>query len=100
MREVIALETVAQGVPEVLVGDDALDARVRWLHVSDSAGVARLLNGGEMLLSTGSSWPVEPSDLRRFIDELADAGLSGLVLELGTHYRYVPAVVVEAAFAS
>ncbi|MCP2637978.1 PucR family transcriptional regulator [Microbacterium sp. HD4P20] len=97
MREVIALEAVANGVPEVLVGDDALDARVRWLHVSDSAGVPRLLDGGELLLSTGSSWPAEPGDLRRFIYELADAGASGLVLELGTHYRYVPAIVVEAA---
>ena len=37
----------------------ALDARVRWVHVSDSAGVARLLNGGELLLSTGSAWPTE-----------------------------------------
>ena len=55
VREVIALDAVAQGVPEVLVGDEALDARVRWLHVSDSAGVARLLDGGELLLSTGSS---------------------------------------------
>jgi purine catabolism regulator len=99
VREVIALDAVAHGVPEVLVGDGALDARVRWLHVSDSAGVARLLDGGELLLSTGSSWPADPADLRRFIDELADAGLSGLVLELGTHYRYVPRVVVEAAAA-
>jgi purine catabolism regulator len=97
VREVIALDAVAQGVPEVLVGDDALDARVRWLHVSDSAGVAPLLDGGELLLSTGSSWPEDPADLRRFIGGLDDAGLSGLILELGTHYRYVPAVVVEAA---
>ena len=97
VREVIALDAVAQGVPEVLVGGDALEARVRWLHVSDSAGVARLLDGGELLLSTGSSWPAEPADLRRFIDELADAGLAGLVLELGAHYRYVPAVVAESA---
>nr|BFF09165.1 hypothetical protein GCM10025699_04680 [Microbacterium flavescens] len=97
VREVIALDAVVQGVPEVLVGDDALDARVRWLHVSDSAGVAPLLDGGELLLSTGSSWPEDPADLRRFIGELDDAGLSGLILELGTHYRYVPAVVVEAA---
>ncbi|WP_319805425.1 PucR family transcriptional regulator [Microbacterium sp. SSM24] len=97
VREVISLDAVVQGVPEVLVGDDALDARVRWLHVSDNAGVARLLDGGELLLSTGSSWPADPADLRRFIGELDDAGLSGLILELGTHYRYVPAVVVEAA---
>lgn len=97
MREVIALDAIGNGVPEVIVGGDALDARVRWLHVSDSAGVARLLDGGEILLSTGSSWPSEPADLRRFVDELADAGLSGLVLELGTHYRYVPVVVADAA---
>ncbi|GAA3633892.1 PucR family transcriptional regulator [Microbacterium awajiense] len=97
VREVLGLDAVAEGVPEVVVGDTALDARVRWLHVSDSAGVARLLDGGELLLSTGSQWPADPSELARFVGELADAGLSGLVLELGTHYRYLPAVVAKAA---
>lgn len=97
VREVMGLDAVAQGVPEVLVGGDALDARVRWVHVSDSAGVARLLNGGELLLSTGSAWPTGHDDLRRFIGELVDAGLSGLVLELGTAHRSVPVVVVETA---
>ncbi len=84
-------------MPEVLSGDEALDARVRWVHVSDSAGVARLLNGGELLLSTGSGWPTEPRELEAFIAELVDAGIAGLVLELGVHYRYVPAVVEAAA---
>ena len=97
LREVLALEAIALGVPEVLVGDAALDARVRWLHVSDSAGVARLLDGGELLLSTGSAWPSDPGELRAFIDELADAGSSGVVLELGTHHHEVPAVVIDAA---
>ncbi|MGW9586047.1 PucR family transcriptional regulator [Microbacterium sp. NPDC055455] len=97
IREVIALDAVVQGVPEVLVGDQALERRVRWLHVSDNAGVARLLDGGELLLSTGASWPEDAADLRRFIGELDDAGLSGLILELGTHYRDVPPAVVEAA---
>ena len=95
--EILAIDAVAAGVPEVLVGDAALDARVRWAHVSDSAGVARLLNGGELLLSTGSGWPAEPDALRAFIAELVDVGIAGLVLELGVHYRYVPAVIVQAA---
>lgn len=97
VREILTLDAVAHGVPEVLSGDDALDARVRWVHVSDSAGVARLLNGGELLLSTGSGWPTEPIELESFIAELVDAGIAGLVLELGVHYRYVPAVVEAAA---
>ncbi|RLK52648.1 PucR family transcriptional regulator [Microbacterium telephonicum] len=97
VREVLELDAVAAGRPEVFGEDDWLDAPVRWVHVSDSAGVARLLDGGELLLSTGSAWPAEPAELRAFIAELADAGLSCLVLELGTHYRYVPAVVLAAA---
>ncbi|GAA1055352.1 hypothetical protein GCM10017608_24730 [Agromyces luteolus] len=97
VREILALDAVAAGVPEVLVGDAALDARVRWVHVSDSAGVARLLDGGELLLSTGSGWPTEPDELRAFIAGLVEVGISGLVLELGAHYRYVPAVVHRAA---
>ncbi|WP_238476220.1 PucR family transcriptional regulator [Agromyces mariniharenae] len=97
VREILTLEAVAHGVPEVLASDDALDARVRWVHASDSAGVARLLNGGELLLSTGSGWPTEPTDLEAFIAGLVDAGVAGLVLELGVHYRYVPAVVEQSA---
>jgi purine catabolism regulator len=97
VREILGVDPVAAGLPEVLVGGAALDARVRWAHVSDSAGVARLLNGGELLLSTGSGWPAEPDALRAFIAELVDVGIAGLVLELGAHYRYVPAVIVQAA---
>jgi len=97
VRELLTLEAVADGVPEVLSGGDALDARVRWAHASDNAGVARLLNGGELLLSTGSGWPAEPAELETFVAGLVAAGASGLVLELGAHYRYVPAVVASAA---
>jgi len=97
VREVLALEAIVAGMPQVLVGDAALDAPVRWVHVSDSSGVARLLDGGELLLSTGSSWPAEPLELAAFVRALVAAGLSALFLELGSHYRYVPAVVVETA---
>jgi PucR family transcriptional regulator, purine catabolism regulatory protein len=97
VREVLGLSEVVEGLPEIIVGGAALDARVRWVHVSDSAGVARLLNGGELLLSTGSGWPADPAALRAFIADLVAAGLAALVLELGTHYRYLPAVVAEAA---
>lgn len=97
VREILTLEAVLHGVPEVLAGDEALDARVRWVHVSDSAGVARLLDGGELLLSTGSGWPTDPADLEAFIAGLVEAGLAGLVLELGVHYHYVPAVIEQAA---
>ncbi|WP_375386287.1 PucR family transcriptional regulator ligand-binding domain-containing protein [uncultured Microbacterium sp.] len=97
MREVLDLPAFADGLAEVLVGADALEARVRWVHASDSPGVARLLVGGELLLSTGSGWPADPDLLTSFVEDLVTAGLSGIVLELGTHYSAVPPVIVQTA---
>jgi purine catabolism regulator len=99
VRDVLGLDEVRAGRPEVLVGDAALDVAVRWVHVSDHPDVARLLEGGELLLTTGSGWPEEPDALADLIDELVDAGVAGVVLELGTHYRWVPRVVEDAARA-
>lgn len=100
LAEVLESPTLTVGAPEVLVGGDALSTPVRWVHVSDSPGVARLLEGGELLLTTASAWPAEPADLRALVAEFVRAGLVGIVIELGAHYRYVPAVVVEAATAA
>lgn len=97
VREVLALDALLAGSPEIVVGGPALDARVRWVHVSDSAGVARLLDGGELLLSTGSAWPEDDDELRAFVDALADAGLSCLTLELGGRYTQTPPAVLAAA---
>ncbi|MFV0427419.1 MAG: PucR family transcriptional regulator [Beutenbergiaceae bacterium] len=99
IRELLALPAVTAGRPQLLSGEQRLDTPVRWVHASDSPHVARLLDGGELLLSTGSGWPTEPAELRATVDALADAGLAGLVLELGTHYQYPPAVLVAAALA-
>lgn len=98
--EVLALDAFAPGAPVVVVGGAALNAPVRWVHVSDSADVARLLEGGELLLSTGSGWPDDPTRLAAFVAQLALVGAAGIVLELGAHYRYVPAVLAEAARAA
>ena len=101
-----ALPTVAEaldepafraGHPEVLEGHDRLQTKVRWVHTSDSADVARLLEGGEMLLSTGSAWPSEDDALEVFIERLHTAGLAALVLELGSRYAEAPVAARTAA---
>ncbi|MDQ0649085.1 purine catabolism regulator [Microbacterium natoriense] len=90
VADALAEPALAAGVPEVIVGGDALDAEVRWVHASDSAGVARLLDGGELLLSTGAGWPVDPVALRDFAQRLHGAGVAGVVIELGTALEALP----------
>ncbi|WP_062387246.1 PucR family transcriptional regulator [Demequina iriomotensis] len=85
------------GRPEVLVGGALLDAPVRWIHTSERADIARMLEGRELLLSMGTAWPDDDAGLTELVASLAEAGVSALVLELGTRYTTPPAAVVEAA---
>jgi purine catabolism regulator len=70
---------------------------VRWVHVSELADIAGLLSGGELILTTGIALPEDDASLRAYLGELAHAGASGLVIELGRRFREIPPVLVQAA---
>lgn len=89
------MEPVAVALPEVLTGRERLDAPVRWVHVAETAEAARLGSGGELLLATGVGWPADDAALRRLGRVLVDAGVAGLVLELGAPMPAAPAALVE-----
>lgn len=97
VAEVLDDPAFKNGHPEVLEGHGFLQTKVRWVHVSDSADIARHLVGGELLLSMGTAWPADDALLTTFIERLHEAGLSALVLEIGTHYEDAPAAVRAAA---
>jgi len=98
VAEVLALDPVRSGAPQVLTGADRLDAPVRWVHVIELAQAAHLLRGGELVLSTGIALPDDPAGLARYVAELAAVGVSALAVELGSRYsRSLPAALVSAA---
>ncbi|MBB5476352.1 PucR family transcriptional regulator [Micromonospora parathelypteridis] len=98
VREVLALGPVRHGAPRVVAGDAGLDRPVRWVHAAEVPDIATLLGGGELVLTTGIGLPGDDAGLRAFIGDLADVGVSGLVVELGRRYvSGVPRVMVAAA---
>ncbi|MBQ1073373.1 PucR family transcriptional regulator [Micromonospora sp. C31] len=98
VREVLALDPVRHGAPRLVAGDVGLDRPVRWVHVTEVPDIAPLLGGGELVLSTGIGLPADDTGLRAFIGDLADVGVSGLVVELGRRYvTGVPRVMAAAA---
>ncbi|MEQ4305498.1 PucR family transcriptional regulator ligand-binding domain-containing protein [Plantactinospora sp. B6F1] len=98
VREVLALDPVRHGGPRVVAGAAGLDRRVRWVHAAEVPDIAALLSGGELVLTTGIGLPGDDAGLRAFIDELADVGVSGLLVELGRRYpAAVPRAMVTAA---
>lgn len=95
VREILRFDEVAAALPEVLSGEDALDRPVRWVHVSETASSARLVSGGELLLSTGAGWPADDAGLRGLAQQLAGGGIAGLVLELGERMPAAPLALLD-----
>ncbi|MDT5177419.1 MAG: PucR family transcriptional regulator, purine catabolism regulatory protein, partial [Mycobacterium sp.] len=95
VREILALPVLQAGEPEIVCGAEhreVLDRPVRWVHVSDLADLSNLLEGGEMVLTTGQAL----ADVRHrddYLPQLARAGAVAVVVELGLHVDEVPASV-------
>lgn len=86
-------------MPRVLAGESHLGRAVRWVHVTELLNPADFLEGGELVLTTGMPYPEDASELRDYVDQLADVGAAGLIVELGHRYRKVPDELVAACRA-
>ena len=96
--DLLGLDVIRRGSPQVVAGSAGLGARVRWVHVLELADAAHLLQGGELVLTTGVALPPEPSLLARYAADLAAAGVSALAVELGRRYvGSLPSALVRAA---
>ena len=98
VREVLQLAAVQRGQPQVVAAAGGLDRPVRWVHAIEFADAARLLRGGELVLTTGIALPDEEELLGTYVAGLAGVGISALAVELGRKYTGgLPAALVAAA---
>src|SRR3954466_9503862 len=98
LAEVLELPAVRRGDPAVRAGPAHLDRAVRWVHVSEVSDIAHLLEGGELILTTGIALPSDPDALAQYVEELSAAGATGLAVELGRRYQgALPPKLIAAA---
>lgn len=95
VADVLALIEVQAGEPELVAGALGLDREVRWAHVVAGSGAAALLDGGELVLTTGAGWPTSPTELANVSRALVDADPAAVFLELGTHLSEAPLALRE-----
>ncbi|MEV6768230.1 PucR family transcriptional regulator [Nocardia sp. NPDC051030] len=96
VADVLAMPVVRAGQPEV-IGGGPLDRPVRWVHVSELPDVAKLLVGRELILTTGQALSTGDCATVEYLESLSAAGVSGLVVELGTYVHELPPIVGETA---
>lgn len=97
VRQVLMLERVLAGEPEVVAGAGQLDRAVRWVHVAEAADVGVMLSGGEMVLTTGVLLAGDEEKQTEYIHSLHRAEAAAVVLGLGRAFPTPPDVMRRAA---
>ncbi|MEU5044808.1 PucR family transcriptional regulator [Streptomyces griseorubiginosus] len=97
VRQVLMLERVLAGEPEVVAGAGQLDRAVRWVHVAEAADVGVMLSGGEMVLTTGVLLAGDDDKQAEYIRSLHRAEAAAVVLGLGRAFPSPPDAMRRAA---
>ena len=100
VAEILKLPEVRLGRPTLVAGVGGIDQPVRWVHVSELADIGHLLQGGELILTTGVALPDTDDGLIHYISDLAAAQATGVVIELGRRFSTLPAVLIQTADAN
>jgi len=80
---------------ELAAGEQAADAPVRWVHISELPDPTPWLSGGELLLTTGLGRGEK--QLREFVDLLHGHHLAGLGFGTGFDHATLPEPLVQEA---
>jgi purine catabolism regulator len=99
LREALELPTFRRAAPEVVAGAAGTDRAIRWVHATERPDVRQLLRAGDLLLTMGTGLPGDDdaAGLESFVDELADVGSAGVVVELGRRWEHaLPDALVAA----
>ncbi|MGN8646779.1 PucR family transcriptional regulator [Gracilibacillus sp. HCP3S3_G5_1] len=82
---------------ELIAGERGLDRVVRWVHIMEVTNVDNLLNGSELILSTGVGWRDSNGSCVAYFKQLIEAGVAALCIELVKYTNTIPADMIKMA---
>jgi purine catabolism regulator len=98
VADLLQLDVLRRGRPEILSGDQLDRRTVRWVHTSEIYEISPLLKGGEVLLTTGLGLVgVGPVAVADYVRALAERSIAALILELGRTFAQPPQGMIDVA---
>ncbi|MDQ6422401.1 PucR family transcriptional regulator ligand-binding domain-containing protein [Paenibacillus sp. LHD-117] len=78
-------------------GAQGLRRQVRWVHIIEVIQFEELLQGGEMILTTGAAFKTDSGLFTAYIDQLVKRGVACLCIEMGHYITSVPEAWIDLA---
>lgn len=82
---------------EVVAGLKGLGRQVKWVHVVEVIKIKSLLNGNELILTTGLGWKKDEDLFMSLLEQLIECNASGLCIEMGTSTFFIPQEIIDFA---
>jgi purine catabolism regulator len=83
----------------IAAGKMGLVRMVRWVHIIEVIQFEQLLQGGEMILTTGAAFKNDTKSFMTYLEQLIHRNVTCLCIEMGHYISSVPQEWVDAAEA-
>lgn len=83
----------------IAAGQEGLQRLVRWVHIIEVIQFEELLQGGEMILTTGAAFKSDTKLFMLYLEQLINNNVSCLCIEMGHYLSSIPQAWIDAAEA-
>lgn len=82
---------------KVVAGHDGLNRQVKWVHVLEVKDFESLINGGELILTTGVGLQLDLPTQLKYVNRLIEKEVACICIELGPYFTEIPAAIITLA---
>lgn len=82
---------------QFLAGKNGIGREIKWVHIVEIAKFGHLLNGSEVILSTGIGWANNEEKSLAYLQQLLDYNAAALCVELAVPTNGLPKKMLELA---
>lgn len=82
---------------KVIAGSNGLDKLVKWTHILETNKFESLINGGELILTTGAGLQIDSQTTPTYFKKLIERKAVGICIELGTHVNKISSEIIQLA---
>jgi len=84
---------------KLIAGHHGLERQVLWTHILEIKDFDTLINGGELILTTGVGLQLERETQIAYLQNLIRNEAAGLCIEIGDYFDHVPVELIAMANA-
>lgn len=81
----------------LITGEKGVNREIKWTHILEMEAFDSFINGGELILTTGSNMPLDSKEGISKLKKLIELEVAGLCMELGTHVQEIDPAIIEFA---